>query len=64
MYWDASDRQVGGEGFLGKEIRWDTVFKVSLSLEETGMGSTLRELSVIEEGLLANGEKLRGHHVQ
>ena len=43
---------------------WDTRFKVSLTERERGASSTFRELRVIEEGLRAHGESLKGKIVR
>ena len=59
MFSDVSDRQVGGAGFDGEKVAWDTVFKVVLAEEERKRSSTFRELRGIEEGILANGKRLQ-----
>ena len=50
--------------FEGKQVCWDTRFKVSLTEKEKGASSTFRELRVIEEGLRAHGGSLRGKIVR
>ena len=59
-----SDFQLAGARFEGEEVCWDTRFKVSLTERERGASSTFRELRVIEEGLRAHGDSLRGKIVR
>ena len=64
MFSDASDFQLAGARIEDGNVSWDTRFKVALAEEERSSSSTFRELRAIEEGLKAQGERLRGKTVR
>ena len=64
MFSDASEFQLAGAQIEDGEVSWDTRFKVALTEEERSASSTYRELRAIEEGLKAQGERLRGMTVR